>query len=159
MLEWKISPFQSLQINELYEILRLRSEVFVVEQRSIYLDIDDKDQIAQHIRGYKDGKLVAYARIFRSGDYFEDAAIGRIVVAPSVRGERYGHQLLDISLNQLENIWEEKAITISAQVYLKKFYEFYGFSATSEEYDEDGIPHIMMRKENELTKTTDYTYG
>lgn len=144
--EWKIKRFQALSLEELYQILKLRSEVFVVEQNCVYLDIDDKDQKALHVFGQIDEKMVAYARLFNRNDYFENASIGRVVTHPDFRANKIGHQLMKQAIEAIDNHFGEKQITISAQLYLKKFYESHGFEQTSEMYLEDDIPHIEMKK-------------
>ncbi len=144
--EWKIKRFQALSLEELYQLLKLRSEVFVVEQNCIYLDIDDKDQKALHLFGLIDGKMVAYARLFNQNDYFENASIGRVVTHPDFRAKKIGHELLKHAIETIGNHFGEKKITISAQLYLKKFYESHGFEQTSETYLEDDILHIEMKK-------------
>ncbi|WP_457615994.1 GNAT family N-acetyltransferase [Lutibacter sp.] len=139
-----IKTFSELTLNELYKILQLRSEVFVVEQDCIYQDIDDKDQKALHIIGFKNNKIIAYTRVFKSGDYFSLASIGRVVVKKTERTYGYGHVILKESIKCIQQIFKENKIKISAQTYLKKFYESHGFIKTGEEYLEDGIPHIAM---------------
>lgn len=146
MLDWKVGSFKSLNIHDLYELLRLRSEIFILEQDAPYQDLDNKDQYAMHIRGYRDDELVAYCRIFKRGDYFDEACIGRVVVRQKWRKYKYGHALVDEAIKQLKEIWGEEKITISGQSYLQKFYESHGFVQTSEEYLEDGLPHIQMKR-------------
>ena len=139
--------FSELTTNELYAILQLRSEVFVVEQDCVYQDLDYKDQKSLHVLGFKDDKIIAYTRIFKPGDYFTEASIGRVVVKDSERKYGYGHDLMKASIKAIKNNFNTSEITISAQVYLTKFYNSHGFKKVSEEYLEDGIPHIeMLRK-------------
>ena len=138
--------FSELTTTELYSILNLRSEVFVVEQDCVYQDVDFKDQKALHIFGFKDDKIVAYTRIFKPGDYFDNASIGRVVVAKKERKFGYGHQIMKASILAIKEHFNEDLITISAQKYLKKFYESHQFKQIGEEYLEDGIPHIRMVK-------------
>ncbi|WP_417884602.1 GNAT family N-acetyltransferase [Zunongwangia sp.] len=138
--------FNELSINELYEILRLRSEVFVVEQDCVYQDIDNKDQQALHIIGIENGKIVAYARCFNKGIYFKEAAIGRVIINKSIRGRGCGNQLLNASIQSINSIFNTTEIRLSAQQHLTKFYESHGFLVTGEGYLEDGIPHIDMIK-------------
>jgi len=146
MLRIKIKEFSELTTNELYKILQLRSEVFVVEQDCVYQDIDFKDQKSLHIIGFKNNKVVAYTRIFKPNDYFEKASIGRVVVAKDERINKYGYQIMEASIQAIETFFNEKEIKISAQKYLKKFYESLDFNMIGEEYLEDGIPHIAMIK-------------
>ena len=139
-INWVVKKWSALTANEIYFILRLRSEVFVVEQDCVYQDIDGKDQKAKHVLGKKENDIVAYARVFKPGDYFKEASFGRAVVKKSERGKGVGDELV---INCLENI-KEKKIKISAQSYLKGFYGKHGFTAKGEEYLEDGIPHTAM---------------
>ncbi len=136
--------FQELTITELYKILQLRSEVFVVEQDCVYQDIDFKDQKSLHVFGLKDDQIIAYTRIFKPGDYFENASIGRVVVDKEERKFGYGHEVMKASIEKIKYYFNVDDITISAQVYLKKFYESHGFKQVGESYLEDGIPHIRM---------------
>lgn len=147
LLNWKIKPFQALSLNELYQILQLRSAIFVVEQNCVYQDLDGKDEKALHILGEYDGKILAYARLFKPKDYFEKASIGRVVVSGDFRDKKLGHVLLRESIAAIRVHFGESQITISAQLYLKKFYESHGFVQTSEMYLEDDIPHIEMKIE------------
>jgi ElaA protein len=144
---WKIKPFQALSLSELYSILQLRSEVFVVEQNCVYQDIDGKDEKALHVLGEFDGKIVAYARLFKPNDYFEKSSIGRVIVDQDFRDKKLGRFLMREAIEAIRNHFGETQITISAQLYLKIFYESLGFIQTSEMYLEDDIPHIEMKKE------------
>ena len=146
-MEFIIKTFQEFLIDELYEILQLRSEVFVVEQDCVYQDLDGKDQKSLHVFGYKNDKIVAYTRIFKPGDYFKNASIGRVVVAASERKYGYGHYLMEASITAIKTHFKVEKITISAQVYLKKFYESHDFIQVGEDYLEDGIPHIEMLRD------------
>ena len=143
-LEFKIKSFNELSLDELYQLLRLRSEVFVVEQNCIYQDIDDKDQKALHILGFYKNKLAAYTRLFAPGDYFNWASIGRVIVKEKYRDRKWGYQLMQVSIQQVEEVYQEHSIKISAQCYLQKFYENLGFVGVVESYLEDGIPHLEM---------------
>ena len=144
-MEFLVKSFTELTTSELYQILQLRSEVFVVEQDCVYQDIDYKDQKALHVLGFKNDKLIAYTRIFKPGDYFKNASIGRVVVAQKERAYGYGHELIKASIQAVQKNYTTLEITISAQTYLKKFYQIHGFVKVGEEYLEDGIPHIEMR--------------
>ena len=145
LISWKTKTFDELSTQELYQILRLRSEVFVVEQNCVYQDIDNKDQKALHLFGIAEGEIIAYSRLFKPGDYFEFSSIGRVVVAEKHRDKNFGHELIDQSILEINRRFNVQNITISAQLYLKKFYESHGFVATSETYLEDDIPHIEMK--------------
>lgn len=145
-INWVTKSFYELTLDELYSILYLRCKVFEVEQNSPYLDTDYKDQKALHIMGYLGEKLIVYCRIFQSGDYFDEAAIGRVVSDAEYRRFGYGHQLMDKAIAVLNEAWNETTIVISAQLYLKEFYEKHGFVQISDTYLEDGIPHIRMKR-------------
>jgi ElaA protein len=110
----------------------------------VYQDIDFKDQKALHVLGVKNDKIIAYTRIFKPGDYFENSSIGRVVVQEKQRKFGYGHELMNASIKAIKVFFNKDVITISAQVYLKKFYEVHQFKKVGEEYLEDGIPHIRM---------------
>lgn len=141
---FKIKRFNELSLSELYESLQLRSEVFVVEQNCVYQDVDGKDTKAIHVLGLFDTTVVAYARLFAPGDYFENASIGRVVISEKYRDRKWGHDLIKESLQAIKTHYNAKGVTISAQLYLKKFYESHGFIQQGEGYLEDGIPHIEM---------------
>ena len=141
---FNIKRFNELSTHELYVILQLRSEVFVVEQDCVYQDLDNKDQNAYHVLGVLDNEIVAYARIFKPGDYFLESSIGRIVVKKEFRKFQYGYKLVENSIQFIENNLQQNTILISAQSYLTKFYNSLGFTQVGEEYLEDGIPHISM---------------
>ena len=145
-ITFKIKRFNELSTSELYSLLQLRSEVFVVEQNCVYQDVDGKDNKAIHVLGYLDTELAAYSRLFDKGIYFEEASIGRVVVSPKLRDKKLGHDLMQVSIAAVKEHFKEHNITISAQEYLKKFYESHGFVQTSEMYLEDDIPHIQMKK-------------
>ncbi len=146
MLTIKTKYFNELTTKELYNLLQLRSEVFIVEQDCAYQDIDGKDQKALHVLGYKNENLIAYTRIFKAGDYFKEASIGRVVVAKNERQYKYGYKIMKASIEAVEDNFKENKIVISAQTYLKKFYNNLGFIETGKEYLEDGIPHKKMIK-------------
>ena len=141
-----IKKFNELSTHELYAVLQLRAEVFVVEQDCVYQDLDNKDLDAYHMLGVLDTKIVAYTRIFKPGDYFLESSIGRIVVKKEFRKFQFGYQLVVNSIQFIENNLQQNKILISAQSYLTKFYNSLGFTQVGEEYLEDGIPHIKMLK-------------
>lgn len=143
-MKFQVKSYQELNKDELYKILQLRSEIFVVEQDCVYQDIDFKDQKALHIIGIKNDKIIAYTRIFKPGDYFKNSSIGRVVVDAKERQFGYGHQLMEVSIKAIKDYFKVDTITISAQKYLTKFYESHQFKQIGEEYLEDGIPHIRM---------------
>ena len=146
MLHINTKSFNKLTTEELYNLLQLRSEVFVVEQDCVYQDIDGKDQKAIHLLGYENEKLVAYTRIFKASYYFVEASIGRVVVAKNKREHKYGYDIMKASILAIQTNFDTKTIVISAQTYLKRFYNNLGFIEIGNEYLEDGIPHIKMRK-------------
>lgn len=145
-MQVSVKTFDELTTSELYQLLRLRSEVFVVEQDCVYQDVDNKDQKALHVLGKKNGELAAYTRIFKPGDYFENTSIGRVVVAQDQRKYGLGKQIMQASLAVIEEKFPKQPIEISAQSYILKFYTELGFQAFGEEYLEDGIPHKRMLK-------------
>ncbi len=145
-MEIEVKSFEELSKKELYDLLQLRSEVFVVEQDCVYPDIDGKDESALHILGWEDDRLVAYARCFQAGDYFDQAAIGRILVRENYRKLGYGHQITKAAIKAIKSKFKADTIKISAQTYLVIFYESHGFKTTGNRYMEDGIPHIAMIK-------------
>lgn len=141
-----VKTFEELSNTELYQIMRLRSEVFVVEQDCIYQDLDNKDQKALHVLGVKNQNVVAYTRVFMPGDYFKNTSIGRVVVEKEERKFGYGKVIMEASLEEIKKRFPESSIELSAQTYLIKFYNDLGFKTSGEEYLEDGIPHIRMIK-------------
>ena len=141
-----VKEFKTLTLEELYGILQLRSEVFVVEQDCVYQDLDGKDQKALHVVGLKNNKVIAYARLFKPGDYFKEASIGRVVVSPSTRKEGYGVEIMRASIQAVKEQYNETTMRISAQKHLLKFYNSLGFVQEGQEYLEDGIPHVAMVK-------------
>lgn len=139
--------FDQLSTLELYEILQLRSQVFVVEQNCVYQDIDGKDEQALHIIGTEDGRIIGYARCFPPKIYFEEAAIGRVIVRQDFRDRKLGHEVLKAAVNAVKEHYETDSIRLSAQLHLTRFYECHGFKSEGSDYLEDGIPHInMVRK-------------
>lgn len=145
-IQYKIKNFNDLTNKQLYQLLQLRSEVFVVEQNCVYQDVDNKDQKAIHILGFIDTDLVAYARIFKPNDYFKYASIGRVVVAKKIRNYGYGYSLMETAITAIKDNFKEEIIAISAQEHLEKFYNNLGFLREGDSYLEDGIPHIFMLK-------------
>ena len=139
--------FSDLSVDELYEILKLRSDVFVVEQNCVYSDLDDLDRNGMHIWIEADGKVSTYARLLQPATRFPKASIGRVVTHPEFRNRGLSRKLMFESIRVITEEWGEKEIKISAQKYLRKFYESLGFKVVTNEYLEDGIPHYgMLRK-------------
>jgi ElaA protein len=145
-VHWKTVAFEQLGLDELYALLRLRQEVFVVEQECVYQDLDDKDQAGLHMLGYDGQALVGYVRCLPPGASYADASsIGRIVVAPGKRGTGLGRELVRRGIDHNRATWPGFAICINAQSYLRRFYTSLGFEAEGDEYLEDGILHVKMR--------------
>ncbi len=146
-LQWHTKLFSSIDSNTLYNILQLRSEVFVVEQNCAYQDLDGKDHKALHIYATdSNNNIAAYARAFKANDYFEVASFGRVVVNKKFRNKGLGHTLVANTIKAIQDHYNEQVIKISAQTYLIRFYNQHGFIETGEPYLEDGIPHISMIK-------------
>ena len=144
MNNWSYKPFETLSPAELYAVLQLRSEVFVVEQNCVFQDMDDKDPFCHHLMCWQQNKLIAYARIVPAGISYVESSIGRIVSSPAARGNGIGRALLQQSIQLCYNLHGKRVIRIGAQLYLKEFYESFGFQQDSPMYLEDGIEHIEM---------------
>ncbi|MGI9327546.1 MAG: GNAT family N-acetyltransferase [Pseudomonadales bacterium] len=149
MLTFKCVSFDGLSNQELYELLKLRAEVFVVEQNCVYLDLDGKDQHGHHLLGLDSQRqLLAYARLLPKGASYPDyASIGRVVTAASLRGSGAGKALMQYALERASAMYENTALKISAQAHLEPFYRELGFLPQGEGYLEDGIPHLAMVRE------------
>jgi len=143
-MKWLLKKFSDLSPDELYAILRLRSEVFVVEQTCIFQDMDNKDQSAWHLMGWQNDMLLAYTRLIPPGIAYKYPSIGRVVTSPAARGIGLGKELMKKSIEETITLYGHLPIQIGAQVYLKKFYDELGFEQTSDIYMEDGIEHIEM---------------
>ena len=143
-LNWTLKKFDDLTAAELYAIMQLRNEVFVVEQNCVYQDADNKDVKCFHFMGWDNATLVAYTRIIPQGISYTQASIGRVVTNPKYRGTGAGRELMQLSINHTYKLFNCTAIKIGAQLYLKKFYESLGFVQCSQQYLEDNIPHIEM---------------
>ena len=141
---WRWKQFRDLSLDELYDVIRLRERVFVVEQNCVYLDCDGLDQSAWHLSGYQDGKLAAYLRVLPAGLKYNEISFGRVVTAPEVRKSGCGKELTLQALMHISRTFGKAPIRISAQAYLERFYAGFGFQRQSAEYFEDGIPHIEM---------------
>ncbi len=146
MLTLITKAFNELNTTELYQLLQLRSMVFVVEQNCPYLDMDDKDYKSFHVLGYDNGKLVACTRLVPAGvSYDLEPSIGRVVTHPDVRKFGYGKLLMEYSIKETKERFNSNVIVIGAQLYLDRFYQNLGFVPEGETYLEDDIPHIQMR--------------
>ncbi len=147
-MDWFYKTYKELTKDELYALLRLRAEVFVVEQDCPYQDVDNKDQKAIHVFAANDTEIFAYARIFRAGDYFKETAIGRVTTNQFYRGTGLGKELMKKSIHYIDENFKSRNIHISAQTHLKKYYEDFGFKQIGKGYLEDNIPHIGMVRIN-----------
>jgi ElaA protein len=144
MIKWECKKFDELTPHELYAIVQLRNEVFVVEQNCIFQDADDKDQASWHFMGWLNEKLIAYTRLVPAQTTLDKVSIGRVVTSPSVRRTGIGKELMKRSIEQVKKISGDVPIAIGAQLYLKKFYESLGFLQSGNIYLEDDIEHINM---------------
>ncbi|HIC8755026.1 GNAT family N-acetyltransferase [Elizabethkingia anophelis] len=147
---WKVKAFEELTTTELYQILLLRAEVFVVEQNCPYQDVDNTDQKALHLWAEMGGKAVAYCRMFDQGIKYPESSIGRVVTHPEYRSHKLGRALLNLTLETIKNRYANPDIRISAQNYLLKFYGSLGFEPVGESYLEDNIPHTEMLRKHSL---------
>ena len=149
-MEWQLKKFKQLDVDELFELLKLRVDVFVVEQTCPYNEIDEKDRHTDTLhlfgRNKNDEKLTAYLRILSPGLSFKEASFGRVVVAKACRKQGISNTMVKKTLKIIGHTWPGNNIKIGAQVYLKQFYASHGFKPVSKEYLEDGIPHIDMLK-------------
>ncbi|WP_297636534.1 GNAT family N-acetyltransferase [uncultured Clostridium sp.] len=143
-MNWKTKRFDELSVEELYKILGLRNEIFIIEQECIYLDCDNKDFKSYHLFLEEKDEVIAYLRILEKGVSFDEMSIGRVSVKKSYRGKGISRELMLKGIHFIENNLNEDTIKIQAQAYLLKFYSSLGFKQVSEEYLEDGIPHIDM---------------
>ena len=143
-MEWILKKFEELSVYELYAILQLRNEVFIIEQNCVYPDLDNKDQLSYHLMCWQNNKLIAYTRLLPPGIEYENPAIGRVVTSPAVRKSGIGKELMKQSIDCTDSLFGKKSITLSAQLYLKKFYESLQFTTTGKVYLVDGIEHIKM---------------
>ncbi|MDN2662063.1 GNAT family N-acetyltransferase [Psychromonas sp. 14N.309.X.WAT.B.A12] len=147
MQDWQFQLFSELSAQRLYQILKLRQDVFVLEQTCLYADLDELDQQSAHISliNEEDDSLLAYCRVLPAGVIYDDVAIGRVVVNQQARNKGIAKKLIEKTITFIETEMQASAITISAQSHLQRFYESLGFLVISEPYDEDGIEHITMR--------------
>jgi len=143
-IAWRCLPFASLPPQALYDLLRLRTEVFVIEQQCVFQDMDGADPACHHLLGERDGTLLAYARLVPAGLKFPEASIGRVVSDPATRGTGIGHALMREAVAQLQALWGKQPVRIGAQAHLQGFYRQHGFEPAGPIYIEDGIDHIEM---------------
>ncbi|PHR73015.1 MAG: GNAT family N-acetyltransferase [Arcobacter sp.] len=142
----EIKDFNELSTLELYAILQVREEVFIVEQNCIYKDLDNKDLTALHLILKEDLEIIAYLRILKTKENSAEISFGRVLVRQKGRGKGYAKLIVKKAIQHIEKTYKDNTITIDAQSYLKKFYQGFGFEESSDEFLEDGIPHICMRK-------------
>ena len=145
-MNWMVKKFDALTPYELYAILQLRSQVFGVEQNCVYQDMDNKDQVCFHMMCWEHDALVAYTRLVPPGVSYTEPSIGRVVTSRDMRRGGLGKTLVEKSIAEIFKLYGQTAIKIGAQLYLKKFYESFDFEQSGDIYDEDGIPHIHMRR-------------
>ena len=143
-MEWSIRSFNQLTLQELYTILTLRTDIFVVEQVCPYPELDGKDPDCLHLLGKENGELIAYLRMLPAGLSYASASIGRVAVRPSHRGQGLSREMMEQAITYIGEVWQEEQIQIGAQAYLEDFYRSLGFDCISEPYLEDGISHIEM---------------
>ncbi|BCB05189.1 GNAT family N-acetyltransferase [Bacillus sp. KH172YL63] len=147
-MSWKVKSFNELSNYELYEMLQVRTQVFVVEQNCPYLEVDGKDLHAHHLYKEENGEVVAYARLLPAGVSYTEPSIGRVLVKEAYRGKGFASELMTRGLAFIHDEWGEQTVKIQAQEYLRAFYESFGFRAVTETYLDDGIPHIDMVLKN-----------
>lgn len=142
-----VKSFYELNVTQLYELLRLRSEVFVVEQNCVFLDLDNKDQRCYHLLLFSDSKLAGYSRLVPAGVSYPEVSIGRVITSPDFRGTGLGRKVMELAIQSCKELFGPGSIRIGAQVYAQPFYASLGFEPEGDVYDEDGIDHIeMVRK-------------
>lgn len=146
-MAWIFSEFDDLTTAELYEMLKLRVDVFVVEQNCPYPELDGLDQKSIHLAFRENGKLLAYARLVPGELKYGVPSIGRVIVCPDARGRGLARELINKSIDFIFNEWQPEQIRLQGQLYLKEFYQSFGFDPISDVYDEDGIPHLDMKLE------------
>jgi ElaA protein len=148
-MKWQWLAFDDLSTAELYTVLRTRQEIFVVEQDCAFCDADGNDPICHHLLGWRDGALVAYLRVFPPGTYHghPEAVIGRVLTTDAVRGTGMGRVLMEEGHRRIARTWGDRPVWLSGQAYLTRFYRSLGYAIVGPGYDEDGIPHLPMRRE------------
>ena len=143
-MTWKIQRYEELTRDELYKIIQLRVNVFIVEQQTCYEDLDNHDQNSIHISYVQDRKIFAYTRLLPPGEKFEMASLGRVITSQEARGTGLGKEMIQLALDTIEKTWPGSEVFIQAQNYLKNFYSSFGFEAVSEPYIYDSLPHLDM---------------
>lgn len=146
---WYLKKFNELSNDELYNILRLRNSVFIVDQQCVFADIDGEDQLnCHHLFHSTQGQIIAYTRILAPGQIYQEPCLSRVCISPAQRGKGIGKQLLTNAIEETSKLFPERSIRIGAQLYLKSFYESFGFKVDGDIYFEDGIAHVQMIKKN-----------
>lgn len=146
LVTWHLKTFEELSKEELYQLIQLRIEVFIIEQNAPYQDCDEKDYKAHHLFATQEAKVVACCRLLPAGISYAEPSIGRVVTSSSTRGTAMGKKMMYLAMEIMKTIYNTTDCRISAQSYLQKFYGEYGFRKVSEEYLEDGLPHMEMLK-------------
>ena len=149
MIDWHFAPFAQLAPQHVHDLYRLRAAVFIVEQDCVFQDVDGVDPRCWHLLGYSGDELVAYSRLLPAGIKFAEPSIGRVITSPSVRRTGMGRVLMAEAMKRAAALWPGQPIRIGAQAHLERFYNEFGFRKSSEPYDEDGILHIEMHREEE----------
>ncbi|MGL5937635.1 MAG: GNAT family N-acetyltransferase [Phocaeicola sp.] len=149
--EYLIKTVGQLSSTELYHILQLRSEVFIIEQQCIYQDLDGKDLHCYHLMCYIDHKLAAYTRLLPAGLSYPEISIGRVAVRSEYRKLNLGRRLMEKSIRACEELFAKSTIRIGAQYHLTRFYHSLGFIESGQPYDEDGIVHVEMVRASDPT--------
>lgn len=144
-MDWKTYRFDELTARTLYEVLKLRVDVFVVEQNCPYPELDDLDQQSIHLLYSENNEVLAYARLVPANVKYDLPSIGRVIVRKDARGRGLAKELLERSVDYILTEWQAPAIQLQGQVYLQEFYQSFGFEPVSDSYDEDGIPHVDMK--------------
>ncbi|MCG2585752.1 GNAT family N-acetyltransferase [Massilia sp. TS11] len=144
-LHWQFTHFRDLSVEQLYAMLKARQDVFILEQTCLWADLDDKDQDAHHLLGWRDGRFAACVRVLAPGvAYPEEASIGRVLTTRAERGTGAGRALMHEAIRHTTALYPQQRIRIGAQQYLEKFYQSFGFATVSDPYEEDGIMHVEM---------------
>jgi ElaA protein len=144
LIDWHFAPFEKLTPQQVHDLYRLRIAVFVIEQNCPFQDVDGADPKCWHLLGHSNGELVAYCRLVPAGVKFDEPSIGRVITAQSVRGTGMGRVLMAEAMKRARELWPGHALRIGAQAHLERFYNEFGFTKSSEPYDEDGILHVEM---------------
>lgn len=145
-MEWKLLKFDDFDVNRLYEVLKLRVDVFVVEQNCAYSDLDAYDQHSLHLICIVEDEVIAYCRVLPPGEKYDVCSIGRVVVKKKARGTGIAKRLMVAAMKEAEKAWNVEIIQLCAQSHLQKFYSSLGFITISDDFDEDGIPHVFMAR-------------